>query len=122
MTIDDFPVNAGDTIRMSVYAYNTTAGMTMIENLTQNQVYQQTFSGETNVLCLESAEWIVEDWSESSEVLIPFANFTTVTFTDCYTNEGGVGSAVIGDIVGSDGNVLTSCEDNGVDSVTCTYL
>ncbi len=119
--IDSLTVEPGDTIRVNVYGYNATAGMTLVENLTKNTHYSETFTGETDLLCFQTAEWIVEDFSIGDN-LVPFADYNTATFTDCYTNEGGVSSAVIAEIIGQDNTIVSSCEDNGSDSVTCSFV
>lgn len=120
VTIDNFPVAPGDTIRMSVWAFTPSSGQIQIENLTKNKNYQLQFSGETDLLCFESAEWIVEDFSIGSD-LAPFANFTTITFTDTYSNKGGLQSADTWDISNNAGT-LTKCLIHGIDSVTCKFV
>jgi hypothetical protein len=76
-------------------------------------------------LCLENAEWIVEDFEEGGG-LVPFANFGTVTFTvtgaSATTTSGtvGPGSVTIIDIRQS-GTVYTS-SSAGSSSVTVSYV
>ncbi|KAJ6506133.1 acid proteinase [Mycena vulgaris] len=73
-------VNAGDTIKLTVTATSTTTGTAVVENLSNGQ--SSTVSLTTpSPMCLENAEWIVEDFQEST-FLIPFANFGSITFTD----------------------------------------
>ncbi|KAJ7890754.1 acid proteinase [Mycena leptocephala] len=82
-------VNAGDTIKLTVTATSTTTGTAVVENLSSGQ--SSTVSLTTPLpLCLENAEWIVQDFQEST-FLIPFANFGSITFTDASatTQSGG---------------------------------
>ncbi|KAF7346921.1 hypothetical protein MVEN_01444500 [Mycena venus] len=73
-------VNAGDTVKLTVTATSTTTGTAVVENLSNGQ--SSTVSLTTpSPLCLENAEWIVEDFQEGT-FLIPFANFGSITFTD----------------------------------------
>ena len=94
-----------------------------INNLSTGKSASHSFSGQGNHLCETNAEWIIEDFqSGSSEV--PFANFGTVSFTDCSVVEGGttvgVNGAQILDIR-QNGHVYTSCSTSGSSSVSCTY-
>ncbi|KAJ6569820.1 peptidase G1 [Mycena vulgaris] len=69
-----------DTIKLTVTATSTTTGTAVVENLSNGQ--SSTVSLTTpSPLCLENAEWIVEDFQEST-FLIPFADFGSITFTD----------------------------------------
>jgi hypothetical protein len=91
-------VNAGDTIKLTVTATSTTTGTAAVENLSNGQSSTVSLTSPSP-LCLASAyhpesnggteranrtadaEWIVEDFQEST-FLIPFANFGSITFTD----------------------------------------
>jgi hypothetical protein len=90
--IDSLTINPGDTVRMSVWAFTTTTGQILVENLSSNTKFEQQVSvpaGEGYDLCMQSAEWIVEDVGFGSG-LAPFPNYGQVTFTDVYTNFGHV--------------------------------
>jgi len=96
--------------------------MTMVENLSTNQVSQYNYNNIPNPLCFTTAEWIVEDYTYGfpTGTLAPFPNFTTVTFTDSYSNFGSINGAEIVDIYQD--QVLTNCYDDNVSKVTCTYV
>lgn len=122
---DGFTINAGDTIKMTVTAQSTSSGIATIDNLSTGQTVSHSFSGESSELCETDAEWIIEDFSSGSS-LVPFADFTTVIFTDVSvtTADGttlGVTGATILDIRQND-NVLTECSTKGDSTVTCSYV
>ncbi|KAJ7683796.1 peptidase A4 family-domain-containing protein [Mycena rosella] len=73
-------VNVGDTIKLTVTATSTTTGTAVVENLSNGQSSTVSLTSPSP-LCLENAEWIVEDFQEST-FLIPFADFGSITFTD----------------------------------------
>jgi hypothetical protein len=78
---DDLAVNAGDEISMTVIASSSTEGTALIENVTTGQQAYIDLSS-TYALGGQNAEWIVEDFEENNE-LVAFADFGTVTFTNC---------------------------------------
>lgn len=120
----NFEIAAGDEIKMTVTATSTSAGSAVLENLTTGKTVKQTFSGESTPLCEENAEWIVEDFEQGSG-LVDFANFGTISFTDCSVSTGsgsvGVSGATIIDIE-QNNKVLTSCSTSGSSTVTCQYV
>lgn len=117
-------VSAGDVVKMTVTATSKTAGKAVIENQTTGKTVTKSFNGNVQGdLCLENAEWIVEDFEESGS-LVAFADFGTVTFTDATATSGsGTLNPETGDIldIEQDGTVLTSCSA-GNDKVTCSYV
>jgi Peptidase A4 family len=115
----NFAIKAGDSIKMTVTATSTGGGSAVLQNLTTGKKVTQTFSGESNTLCEQNAEWIVEDFEQGNS-LVPFANFGTVTFTGAATNAGGVTGATIIDLKQSN-KVLTDCSTSGSSTVTCKY-
>lgn len=119
---DSFTLSAGDSIQMTVTATSDTSGKATLDNLSTGQSVSHSFSGESASLCETNAEWIVEDFSSGSS-LVPFADFTTITFTDCSATCDGstvdTSGAQILDIR-QDGEVLTDCSASGSE-VTCTY-
>ncbi|EJT97834.1 hypothetical protein DACRYDRAFT_71502, partial [Dacryopinax primogenitus] len=79
----DFPnisFSAGDEVRVTVTATNTTSGTAVIENLTTGETVTQDITS-SSALCQKNAEWIVEDYSVGGS-FIQFANFSSVTFTN----------------------------------------
>ncbi|KAI0014546.1 peptidase A4 family-domain-containing protein [Xylariomycetidae sp. FL0641] len=112
-------ISAGDTITVTVDASSTSAGVATVENVSTGQTVTHSFSRESAELCEYNAEWIVEDF-ESGGALVNFADFDSVTFTDCSTNKGGVSGSTIIDIQQS-GQVLTDCSTSGSSTVTCDY-
>ncbi|KAM6491186.1 Peptidase A4 family domain containing protein [Amanita muscaria] len=79
--IDLLDVNAGDDIRLTVTAFSTTSGTTLIENLTTGKSELHPISDPSNPLCLKNAEWIVEDFNLNGS-RAPFCNFGVVAFRD----------------------------------------
>jgi hypothetical protein len=88
-------------------------GTTTLENVSSGVSVSHKFSGQTDgTLCGQDAEWIVEDF-ESDGAFVPFANFSSVTFTDTEAIIGGVdtnpGKASIWNLeLQSTGDVVTS--------------
>ncbi|KAJ7494332.1 peptidase A4 family-domain-containing protein [Mycena galericulata] len=116
-------ISAGNTIKLTATASSTTAGTVTIENVSTGVTVSKALKSSAK-LCLENAEWIVEDFEENGG-LVPFANFGTVTFTDAEattqsgTTEGPTGAVII-DLESSSGTVLTSVSTSST-SVTVTY-
>ena len=119
---ENFAVNAGDVLNVTVTAYSAYSGIAIIENTSSGQsVSQQLSSGSP--LCQENAEWIVEDFEEGNS-LVPFANFGTVTFTgaSAKTGSGSVGPSGANVIdIQQNGKTLTSVSTSG-SSVTVSYV
>jgi hypothetical protein len=118
-----FRLSAGHTIQMTVTATSTSSGTATLTNLSTGQTVSNSFSRQTSKLCEVDAEWIVEDFSRGSN-LVPFIDFTTVTFTGASAVSGGstvdtTGGTVIN--IRQKGQVLTSCAGSG-SKVSCTYI
>lgn len=79
---EGFALTAGDVIRLTVTATNTTSGTVWIENETTGKSVSHTFADEGPALCEANAEWIVEDFLVGGK-LMPMSNFGSVTFTNC---------------------------------------
>jgi hypothetical protein len=122
----DITLSAGDTVKVTVTASSETGGKAVIENVSTGTTVTHTFSDEGSLgdLCEYNAEWIVEDYEEGSS-LVSFADFGTVTFTDCSATDGsgtvGTSGATIIDIKQSS-EVLTSCSVPSSSEVSCTYV
>ncbi|KAJ6569798.1 acid proteinase [Mycena vulgaris] len=118
-------VNAGDTIKLTVTATSTTTGTAVVENLSNGQSSTVSLTSPSP-LCLENAEWIVEDFQEST-FLIPFADFGSITFTDASatTQSGstagpsGSGSHLINMVQSS---LQFASASSAASSVTVDYL
>jgi len=84
------PMSAGDEIAVSVVATSSTKGTATVKNTSTGKSVTASISGEA--LAGQNAEWIVEDFEEGSS-LVPFAKFSTVTFTSstATTNSGTTG-------------------------------
>ncbi|KAF8342497.1 peptidase A4 family-domain-containing protein [Amanita rubescens] len=82
-------INSGDEIRLTVVATSSTTGEATIDNLSNAQSVTQEISS-TYELCGANAEWIVEDFSSNNH-LVPFNDFTTVTFEEAFAvaTDGG---------------------------------
>ncbi|EIW78772.1 hypothetical protein CONPUDRAFT_155502 [Coniophora puteana RWD-64-598 SS2] len=118
---DNFAVNAGDVITVTVTATSTTAGTAVMENTTTGQKITQDLTS-SSALCQQDAEWILEDFSINGG-LAPFDNFGSVTFTgNSATTTTGTDTpngATVYDIQ-QNGVTLTATTINGND-VTVTY-
>jgi len=117
----NFPINSGDIITVTVTATSTTSGTAVIENTTQNQQVTQDLTS-SSALCEQDAEWIVEDFEENGG-LVPFADFGTVTFSQASatSSSGSVSpsGATVYDIQ-QNGQQLTQTTIDGSD-VTIQY-
>ncbi|KAF8342491.1 peptidase A4 family-domain-containing protein [Amanita rubescens] len=121
-------INAGDTIRLTITADSDTSGKAVIENLSNGQTASQ-YTTSTHALCRQSAEWVVEDYtqedSDGTYSLVPFCDFGTVNFFNASARTFS-GSTVsphdshIVDIQQSD-SVLTSTTPNSK-NVTISYI
>jgi len=118
-----FSVAAGDVITLTVTATSTRSGTAVIENVTTGRSVSKSLTSNS-ALCLENAEWIVEDFEEGNS-LVPFADFGTVTFSNAVatTASGSTvtpsGATLIDIEQGS--KVLTSVSTSGND-VTVSYV
>ncbi|UKZ68998.1 uncharacterized protein TrAtP1_010016 [Trichoderma atroviride] len=75
-------ISAGSVVTVTATKTGNNSGITALT--VDGTTVSHTFSGEGSSLPGSSAEWIVEDYSLSLEeqVLVPFADFGNVTFTD----------------------------------------
>ncbi|KAM6491184.1 Peptidase A4 family domain containing protein [Amanita muscaria] len=118
-------IRAGDVIRLTVTASSTTSGTTLIENLTTGQSESQSPSSPSYPLCLQNAEWIVEDFNAASG-MVPFCDFGTVAFSSAsaYLHNGQAispnGAMVLN--IEQNGKVLTSVSESSSGTVTIKYL
>ncbi|TFB06031.1 hypothetical protein CCMA1212_001852 [Trichoderma ghanense] len=69
LVFENFKVNEGDDVRMTVHAYGPFNGSAVLDNLSTGQTVSHTFTS-TDVppdasLCQKSVEWIVEDYNNS---------------------------------------------------------
>ncbi|KZV64513.1 concanavalin A-like lectin/glucanase [Peniophora sp. CONT] len=120
-------IHAGDTVTMTVKATSSTSGNATVTNHNTGQTAWHHYVGDTHPLggCL--SEWIVEDYSVGNAE-VPFANFTTVTFTDARATAangsvygpGGNPSSTIWKLV-ENGDTLSACSATTT-SATCTYV
>ncbi|KAK5996784.1 Aspergillopepsin-2 [Cladobotryum mycophilum] len=84
----DLVVRPGDTLRLSVKATSKTTGVATIDNLTSKKSANHSFTGRLAALCETDAEWIVERYHVDDDY-VPFADFNTLTFSQCSTIENG---------------------------------
>jgi Peptidase A4 family len=99
-------IDAGDVVKVSVVADSTTSGVATVENVSKGETVSHTFVLEVDALCEWNAEWIVEDFEEGDS-LVNFADFGTVTFSDCEATKDG-------DTVDTDGAVIMDIEQDSV--------
>lgn len=116
-------IAAGNVIKTTVTATSTKAGTAVIENVTTGKTVTKSLTS-TNALCLENAEWIVEDFEEDGS-LVTLADFGTIVYSDAVatTNTGvteGPNDGTILDIE-QNGKVLTTVSTTS-SSVTITYV
>lgn len=113
---------AGDTVELSVVAHSTTTGTATIINQSSGQKVTKTMTG-TSSLCLQDAEWIVEDFEENGG-LVPLADWGSVAFTNATatTSSGATVGPANADIInlGQNNKILSSTTTSS-DSVTVKY-
>lgn len=123
---DQFSFSAGDVISISITSSSNSVGTAVLENLSSGQSVTQQLSAPSSDATLggQNAEWIVEDF-ESGGSLVSFADFGTVTFSNCVASTGseslGTDGATIIEIEDSNGNVLTDVSIPSSSEVTITY-
>jgi hypothetical protein len=120
--IDDFDVQTGDLITVTMVATSTTSGTATLSNNRSGQTYTITLTDQP-ALCLQNAEWIVEDFDLGGEE-VPFANFGGVVFTgaSATTVSGhtfGPANATIYEVVDRTGVVASAAVSTG--TVTVFY-
>ncbi|KAH7245211.1 peptidase A4 family-domain-containing protein [Fusarium tricinctum] len=122
---NNFGVNVGDEIRMTVDATSKTKGVATLENLTTNQKVSHTFTNTPSTLCETNAEWIVEAFQEGGSQ-VNLANFGTVTFTDASVSgtrgTSGPSGAQIIDISADQGQTVQAQGSLSGNSVTVQYV
>ncbi|KAF8130366.1 peptidase A4 family-domain-containing protein [Boletus edulis] len=109
----DITITAGDVVQLNVTTSSPSFGAVTIDNLTRNESESLDLFN-SQALCGQECGLMV---------LLPFANFGMVTFTDAYTTGTGTytpSGATIVDIE-QNGQVLTSTSTNG-SSVTIQYV
>ncbi|KAJ6481975.1 peptidase A4 family-domain-containing protein [Mycena sanguinolenta] len=116
-------VNPGDSLKLTLTATSTTAGTAVLENLSSGESSTVSLTAPSP-LCLENAEWIVEDF-EDGTFLIPFADFGSITFNDASatTQSGSTVNPSGGHVINmvQSGIQFTSASSTG-SSVTVDYL
>ncbi|KAM0455136.1 hypothetical protein ACHAPV_008027 [Trichoderma viride] len=80
--INEVTVSGGSVVTVTATKTGDNSGITTLT--VDGTTVSHTFSGEGSSLPGSSAEWIVEDYSLEVEeqILVPFADFGNVTFTD----------------------------------------
>jgi hypothetical protein len=121
-----FEVSAGDVISISITSSSSSKGKIVMENMTTGKSVTQSVSAPSSSSHLggQNAEWIVEDFDEGGSQ-VAFANFGTVTFTDCVAKTSsetiGVSGATIIDIKTSSGSILTDASIPSSSEVQVVY-
>ena len=81
------------------------------------------FQSESTPLCLQNAEWIVEDYAQNN-VDVPFCNFGAVKFTNAYATTTANKRVTPGGakmiVMQKNAQAITSVEENQ-DGVTIKY-
>jgi hypothetical protein len=88
-------VTSGQSVTVTATKTGSNAGTTTLK-VSGGSSGTHTFSGQSQPIPGDSAEWIVEDF-ESGGSEVPFANFGTVTFTGCSAIINGVTQTPGGD-------------------------
>ena len=115
---------AGDVVNIYVNTTSPATGVAVIENLTQNTTVTQDMSGPA--LCLQDAEWIVEDF-QAGDTPVPFADFDVVAFDNATaitaygTAVGPDGDDAVTVEIYLDGKVVTQVNSTAT-SVIVTYV
>ena len=122
MPFDGISFKEGDKVKLTVTAYSKTSGHAKIENLTTRQSAEQKVTAPAgSELCMQEAEWIVEDFGiiENGKTKpVPFAYFTPITFEDAYAKKkdgktyGLKGASTI-DLVARNNTILADAKING---------
>ncbi|KIL61673.1 hypothetical protein M378DRAFT_166639 [Amanita muscaria Koide BX008] len=95
-------------IRLTVEAISAKNGTAKIENLTTGVTVSK-FVESSYPLCMQNAEWIVEDYAMGQNGnWVQFCNFETVQFTD------STATMASGESIGTDGATIVAIEQNGV--------
>ncbi|KAJ6155832.1 aspergillopepsin-2 precursor [Penicillium chermesinum] len=126
VVFEDFEVAAGDEIRVTVNATDSTSGNALIENLSTGASAAHIWAGMDTALCEKTAEWITEDATLDGvygRQLQPFANYGSVVFTNNYAFVGGqkVGVADAAPLDMVQNNVLVSQGSISDGEVITTY-
>lgn len=96
---DDLDIWPGDVIELAVQADSASQGTTYLNDVTGQQSYNETLTAPSPAshLQLQTADWIVEDFTEGGSNVL-FANFGTVQFFDCLALSvdlgGGLGAII----------------------------
>ncbi|CAN8099679.1 unnamed protein product [Discula destructiva] len=107
--------SSGDTVNMTVQALNSSEGTFWLDNLSTGDSTSYNVTG--GGLCMEQAEWIVENpWAGNTETIrymLVWPDFGTMTFDDAvaYTDQGTI---VTPTGTGSTLYVVESYEDNSI--------
>lgn len=115
---EPFSASAGDKVKMTVHADSPTSGNSTLENLTTGQSVSIQHSNMQQQLCLQDADWVLEDFEQKE-----LADFGSFTFTDTVANgENGPSNPEGATIVEveADGQEKTRCRSDA-NSVTCEY-
>lgn len=121
-----FGVSAGDVISISITSSSSSKGKIVLKNVTTGKSVTQSVSAPSSSSHLggQNAEWIVEDFDEGGSQ-VAFANFGTVTFTDCVARTSSetldVSGATIIDIKTSAGTILTDASIPSSSEVQVVY-
>ncbi|EIW87319.1 Aspergilloglutamic peptidase, partial [Coniophora puteana RWD-64-598 SS2] len=114
-TFDNINFSAGDVVTLTATAHTTNTGTVTIENATNGQKVSSDVNS-TTALCMQNAEWIVEDYIGGNSQ-VSFDNFGTVTFTNAQatTGSGAVGpdGATIYEIVQNNVQLTQASVQNG---------
>lgn len=112
---DILGASSGDTVNMTVQALNSSEGVFWLDNLSTGNSTSYPVTG--GGLCMEQAEWIVEDpWygnAQNITYMLVWPNFGTTTFDNAvaYTDKG---TAVTPTGTGSTLYVIESYYDHNI--------
>ncbi|KAF8342496.1 peptidase A4 family-domain-containing protein [Amanita rubescens] len=110
VNFNDITISAGDVIQITITANTNTNGIVKIENHTTGQVVGEDLTSQSP-LCLQNAEWIVEDFMNNG-VDVPFCDFGTVQFV------GASATTTSGKNVSPVGAQVFIIQKNGVDKTS----
>jgi len=97
-------INAGDEVSLTVIASSSTEGTALVENISTGKQASIDLTS-TYALGGQNAEWIVEDFEQNNQ-LVSFADFGTVTFTNCVATTAE-------ERVGTEGATVIEIGDSG---------
>lgn len=129
LSATDFPIKAGDSIKIDVSYDSMTVGTVVLNNLTGGKNVTQQLGApsihDPATTMGQTAEWILQGHQVAGE-LVPLVDFGKVTFTDCAAgtaDERSVGTtgAVLYNVQTTSGSLMTKCSSPSSSQVLVSF-